>query len=147
MWKKNKSLQSVVERNTAAVSILPMGKPLLTVSRLYEFPTRTIETLPDEEERKKVQNVLSDEKHIEALIHTTALSHPPMITDRIKRFVLGKNHMSVSSVIVTMDTPNMCVICLEAFNIDEEVRELPCHHEYHCICIGEFFLFSFADLN
>jgi hypothetical protein len=25
----------------------------------------------------------------------------------------------------------MCVICLEAFKIGDEIRELPCHHEFH----------------
>jgi hypothetical protein len=62
MWKKNQRLQSVVERHRpsdSAANPLPMGKALLAIARLYEFPTRVIDTLPDEEERKKVETVLS----------------------------------------------------------------------------------------
>lgn len=35
----------------------------------------------------------------------------------------------------TVDTGGRCNVCLEDFNIDEQVRELPCHHLYHSDCI------------
>ncbi|KAF1799152.1 hypothetical protein V8B55DRAFT_1519092 [Mucor lusitanicus] len=146
MWKKNQRLHSVVERQRAPNNTegLPMGKALLTVARLYEFPTRTIDSLPDEEERKKVETVLSDEKQREALMSTTAVSSAAMATTakNERSFFGGKRKKllrkpSLASVIIKIDAPvnNMCVVCLEAFKIGDEVRELPCHHEYHCICI------------
>lgn len=153
MWKKGKKLQQAVERNRhspapANNALLPMGKPLLSVARLYEFPTRTIDTLPDEEERKKVENVLSDEKQVEALINTTALLSPgdhrnnTTRSDKLKKMFLKKKSLPSStspSTMIKMTTHvnNMCVVCLEAFKIGDEVRELPCRHEYHCICIGK----------
>lgn len=148
MWKKNQRLHSVVERQRAHNNTegLPMGKALLTVARLYEFPTRTIDSLPDEEERKKVETVLSDEKQREALMSTTAVSSAAMATTakNERSFFGGKRKKllrkpSLASVIIKIDAPvnNMCVVCLEAFKIGDEVRELPCHHEYHCICIGK----------
>lgn len=146
MWKKGKALQETVERNRQPVpgGILPMGKPLLTVARLYEFPTRTIDTLPDEEERKKVENVLADEKQIEALINTTALSQQQ--NSRFKN-IFRKKRPSSPSTVIKMTTPvnNMCVVCLEAFKIGDEVRELPCHHEYHCVCIGMYLNYVYAS--
>lgn len=148
MWKKNQRLHSVVERQRAPNNseALPMGKALLTVARLYEFPTRTIDSLPDEEERKKVETVLSDEKQREALMNTTAVSSAAMATAKKERSFFGGKRKkllsrkpSLASVIIKIDAPvnNMCVVCLEAFKIGDQVRELPCHHEYHCICIGK----------
>lgn len=136
MWKKSKRLHHVVERNSAAVSISPMGKPLLSVARLEEFPTRTID---DDQECTKV---LNDEKQIEAL--TTALSHPPTSFKRIQNFILGKKQ---NAMIIKMETSNMCVICLEPFKLGEQVRELPCNHEYHCTCIGKCFLLLYYTLD
>ncbi|KAL7318585.1 hypothetical protein PS15m_001808 [Mucor circinelloides] len=142
LWKKNQRLHSVVERHRAPnTDALPMGKALLTVARLYEFPTRTIDSLPDEEERKKVETVLSDEKQREALMNTTAAPSAAMATTKNKKSFFGRKKLlrkpSLASVIIKIDAPvnNMCVVCLEAFKIGDEVRELPCHHEYHCICI------------
>lgn len=144
LWKKNQRLHSVVERHRAPnTDALPMGKALLTVARLYEFPTRTIDSLPDEEERKKVETVLSDEKQREALMNTTAAPSTAMTTTKNKKSFFGRKKLlkkpSLASVIIKIDAPvnNMCVVCLEAFKIGDEVRELPCHHEYHCICIGK----------
>lgn len=141
LWKRNKRLQSIVERSrttAAAVAALPMGKALLSIARLYQFPTRTIDTTLDEEERKKVETVLSDEKQREALIKSTALK--PIVEPPKNKFKFGKKSKrpaSVASVAIKIDTPvnNMCVICLEAFKMGDEVRELPCHHEYHTMCI------------
>lgn len=121
-----------------AVASLPMGKALLSIARLYQFPTRTIDTTLDEEERKKVETVLSDEKQREALIKSTALK--TTVEPQKNKFKFGKKSKrpdSVASVAIKIDTPvnNMCVICLEAFKIGDEVRELPCHHEYHTMCI------------
>ncbi|GAN00788.1 hypothetical protein MAM1_0002c00212 [Mucor ambiguus] len=155
MWKKNQRLHSVVERQRAPNNTegLPMGKALLTVARLYEFPTRTIDSLPDEEERKKVETVLSDEKQREALMNTTAVSSAAMATTKKeKSFFGGKRKKllrkpSLASVIIKIDAPvnNMCVVCLEAFKIGDEVRELPCHHEYHCICIDPWLTSKSAE--
>jgi hypothetical protein len=144
MWKKGRSLLGVVERHRAPgqqVEDLPMGKALLTVARLCEFPTRTVDSLLDEEERIEMETVLSDEKQLEALINTTSLRNKNS-NQNSKSFFRRKKlrkETSIASVAIKIDVPvnSMCVVCLEAFKIGDRVRELPCHHEYHCICIGK----------
>lgn len=102
--------------------------------------------MPDEEERKKVETVLSDEKQREALIKTTTLSSNnnkngnQSLKQNKASSIFMKNKLKTSSATTTPSTStavktdapvsNMCVICLEAFKIGE-VRELPCHHEFH----------------
>jgi hypothetical protein len=51
---------------------------------------------------------------------------------------------------VTSDT---CAVCLDEFEEGEEIRSLPCRHEFHCECIGKnvdarflFVFFYFATL-
>jgi len=34
-----------------------------------------------------------------------------------------------------VETGGRCNVCLDDFTIDEQVRELPCHHLYHSDCI------------
>lgn len=33
-------------------------------------------------------------------------------------------------------TNDMCAVCLDEFQEGEEIRTLPCYHEFHCECIG-----------
>lgn len=140
MWKRNQRLQEMVERHrttaaaaAAAAAVLPMGKTLLTMTRLYQFPTRIVDKVLDEEERRKIETVLLDGKKREALKKSTELNskEPKRKSVFSKTKLLGKQ----SSNIVDAPVNNMCVICLEAFKMGDEIRELPCYHEYHITCI------------
>lgn len=45
------------------------------------------------------------------------------------------------------NTEEACVICLDEFALGEQVRKLPCGHEYHCECIGKLLLILFLFLS
>ncbi|KAI8047579.1 uncharacterized protein B0P05DRAFT_565678 [Gilbertella persicaria] len=114
MWKKGQQLQQSVERHPIQPNLrdlLPMGKPLIDLSRLHTFPTRTVDCLPTTQDDRKQD--------------TLALG--------TWRKTLFKKHSIVH--IHHASQNNVCVVCLEAFKIGDQLRELPCHHEYHCVCI------------
>lgn len=43
------------------------------------------------------------------------------------------NHLTHESI------EDACVICLDEFALGEQIRKLPCGHEYHCECIGKVY--------
>ncbi|KAI8054168.1 uncharacterized protein B0P05DRAFT_479495 [Gilbertella persicaria] len=56
----------------------------------------------------------------------------------------------VSATLPVATTPNtpddVCVICLDEFVLGEQVRKLPCDHEYHCECIGKDKLLTLSSV-
>ncbi|KAG0295159.1 hypothetical protein BGZ96_012447 [Linnemannia gamsii] len=73
-------------------------------------------------------------------VEMRTLTHPGSISDRSIRSVkalegaeaLDSNTGGLPQREFTND---MCAICIDEFSSGEEVRTLPCHHEFHCECI------------
>ncbi|KAF9123688.1 hypothetical protein BGW39_008777 [Mortierella sp. 14UC] len=77
--------------------------------------------------------------HVESVEMRTH-SRPGSISGRSIRSVraLGAAEtLDASTDVVPQErfTNDMCAICLDEFSDGEEVRTLPCHHEFHCECI------------
>ncbi|KAF9104213.1 E3 ubiquitin-protein ligase rnf13 [Mortierella sp. GBA35] len=75
-------------------------------------------------------------------------SRPGSISGRSIRSISGRSIRSVKALEAAENlaadtggvlkegfTNDMCAICLDEFSDGEEVRTLPCHHEFHCECI------------
>lgn len=121
LMKRNRRLHQSVERNRGQGNSRLQAKSLISYARLYQFPTRTIDTLPSEKEQKVIESVINEQqqKQQKSLFGISLFKKKILTT-------------------LTMEHPvnHMCVVCLEAFKIGDQVRKLPCNHEYHCLCIG-----------
>jgi hypothetical protein len=90
-----------------------------------------------------------------SLFPTRIIGDEPNMLSRVESTRSSKaieNAQVLSTIPVA--TPNEledgCVICLDEFALGEQVRKLPCGHEYHCECIGKvsfFFIQKIAIIN
>ncbi|KAI7867659.1 hypothetical protein BDF14DRAFT_1742880 [Spinellus fusiger] len=48
---------------------------------------------------------------------------------------LAEEKSEVDTILSIPETREACVICLDEFSKGDTIRQLPCHHEYHCECI------------
>ncbi|KAI8362802.1 hypothetical protein BD560DRAFT_437086 [Blakeslea trispora] len=121
MKRKGRRLQAIVERrhlrsnNTSS----PMGKELVSSIRLESFPTRIIQHVS---------------QHLDSNMSSEKRSQVAPAPSSDWKQLLSKR----GSFAIQMDSKSdieTCVICLEAFKVGNQVRKLPCRHEYHCICI------------
>lgn len=80
-----------------------------------------------------------------------------LIPTPIEMLPMGKHILEESKLdglfpttIVTSDRyaslkePPVCVVCLEAIDVDAKIRILPCKHEFHCQCIGSYPIAAFS---
>ena len=124
LLRKNKRLRERVEQGLVPPppEMLPMGKQLLDESQLNNLPTRTIgghHVLPNghaiRRRASKVSLILSKK-------NTTVAAQQ-----------VNNNKKQEDN-----EDEEMCAICLEKLEHGDIVRQLPCHHEFHCECIGTY---------
>ena len=120
LLRKNRRLRERVEQGLVPPppEMLPMGKQLLDESQLSNLPTRTIggnSAIPDghaiRRRASRVSTILSKK--------STTVAAAQQINNKKPE-----------------DGEEMCAICLEKVEHGDMVRQLPCHHEFHCECIG-----------
>ncbi|KAI8096938.1 uncharacterized protein BX664DRAFT_325227 [Halteromyces radiatus] len=121
LWRKNRRLQRMIQNGLLPPTpdMLPMGKQLLSETKLDQFPKRTIQKQDCDDTTDRSNNKKK----------------------RLSVFISRSNDQQPSSAAIPEEIDvdeNACVICLEPLDIGQDVRQLPCHHEYHCHCIGMY---------
>ncbi|KAI7860213.1 hypothetical protein BDC45DRAFT_96769 [Circinella umbellata] len=131
LLRKNKRLRERVEQGLVPPppEMLPMGKQLLDESQLNNLPTRTIgghHVLPNghaiRRRASKVSLILSKK-------NTTVAAQQ-----------VNNNKKQEDN-----EDEEMCAICLEKLEHGDIVRQLPCHHEFHCECIDPWLTSKAAE--
>lgn len=110
--------------NTHIVPQQPTRK-LIDSNSLSFFPTRII----GDELNLTLQRVESNvsTRSVKAIENIELLQQQP--SSPVPQPPLTTNNDSMDDA---------CVICLDEFALGEQIRKLPCGHEYHCECIGKY---------
>ncbi|ORZ05991.1 hypothetical protein BCR42DRAFT_427435 [Absidia repens] len=124
LWRKNRILQQMIEEGQLppTLDMLPMGKTILDAAKIDLFPTRTISE-KDVHDRENGKTENKNKRHSTVTVSSVNTTGQ-----------LSSKGVTLSRKSADIDD-NTCVICLDALDVGQKVRQLPCEHEYHCHCI------------
>ncbi|KAI8976059.1 hypothetical protein BDB01DRAFT_804349 [Pilobolus umbonatus] len=146
LWRIRRRERTITDPTTSAIPVnIPRPiKKTIHSSQLIYFTTRVIgnesnlcltriESTQSERSLKAVQNaeLLSNDG---TLLRIPSLFYHFELDDNAEcKGSLSKTESQCIKGIIREDL--MCVICLDDFAMGEQIRRLPCGHEYHCECI------------
>lgn len=126
LWRIRRRQRALFESGILeTANIQQVQKRTIDPASLSLFPTRIIGDEPNFELSR-----------VESNRSTKALENAELLSSSIA--------ISITTPTATAATTNTndefddaCVICLDEFALGDQVRKLPCGHEYHCECIGK----------
>ncbi|KAI8979133.1 hypothetical protein BDF20DRAFT_481539 [Mycotypha africana] len=114
-------------------------KKLIDPKQLHLFSSRTIASEQQYLPVKTIDTTFSSSLNQLEKIDTQLSPRRSVALNEASDNTINKETAQVLAEKETDDAAlvtTACVICLDEFVIGDEVRQLPCHHEYHCECIG-----------
>ncbi|KAL0092706.1 hypothetical protein J3Q64DRAFT_1633688, partial [Phycomyces blakesleeanus] len=119
LWRLRRRQRALFEAGLLTIQPnQPAEKHLIDPSQLNLFPVRTIGPTGTTSGRRQSGESSRAARSIRSMYST-------------------KSTRDVKNKEAAGDPENGCVICLDEFEPGDNVRVLPCHHEYHCECIGK----------
>lgn len=113
LWRVRRRQRALFESGLLDINNTNMAqqstKKIIDPASLFLFPTRIIGDEPN-----LTLSRIESNQSMKALENTEQL--------------VNNTHESIEDA---------CVICLDEFALGEQIRKLPCGHEYHCECIGK----------
>lgn len=123
LWRIRRRQRALFESGILeSANIQQVQKRTIDPASLSLFPTRIIGDEPNLELSR-----------VESTRSTKALENAELLSSSLV--------IPIATPTTTAATNNefddACVICLDEFALGDQVRKLPCGHEYHCECIGK----------
>lgn len=116
LWRIRRRQRSLFEEGLLDTTSTP--KKVIDPTSLALFPTRIIGDEPIQRVESRASKAI----------------------ENVETLIASPSNASTSQQ-VQENLEDSCVICLDEFGLGDQVRKLPCGHEYHCECIGTVWFF------
>ncbi|KAI8645009.1 hypothetical protein BD408DRAFT_339629 [Parasitella parasitica] len=125
LWRIRRRQRALFESGLLETgNIQQAQKRTIDPASLSVFPTRIIGDEPNLELSR-----------VESTRSTKALENAELLLSSI--VVSNASNDTAASAATSGEFDDACVICLDEFALGDQLRKLPCGHEYHCECIGK----------
>lgn len=129
LWRIRRRQRTLFESGLLeTANVQQAQKRTIDPASLSSFPTRIIGDEPNLE-LSRVESIRS----IKALENAELLSSSIIVPIAAN----ANNNTATTNAATNDEFDDSCVICLDEFALGDQVRKLPCGHEYHCECIGK----------
>lgn len=136
LWRIRRRQRALFESGLLeTANIQQVQKRTIDPASLSLFPTRIIGDEPNLE-LSRVESTRSTK----ALENAELLSSSiviPIATPTTTANATSGSRTTIAAAAQNDEFDDACVICLDEFALGDQVRKLPCGHEYHCECIGK----------
>lgn len=126
LWRIRRRQRALFESGILeTTNIQQVQKRTIDPASLSLFPTRIIGDEPNLELSR-----------VESTRSTKALENAELLSSSII-IPITTPTTTAATTTTNNEFDDTCVICLDEFALGDQVRKLPCGHEYHCECIGK----------
>lgn len=125
LWRIRRRQRALFESGILeSANIQQVQKRTIDPASLSLFPTRIIGDEPNLELSR-----------VESTRSTKALENAELLSSSLV-IPIATPTTTAATTATNNEFDDACVICLDEFALGDQVRKLPCGHEYHCECIG-----------
>ncbi|CAO3656364.1 unnamed protein product [Mucor fragilis] len=144
LWRIRRRQRALFESGLLeTANIQQVQKRTIDPASLSLFPTRIIGDEPNLE-LSRVESTRSTK----ALENAELLSSSiviPIATPTTTANATSGSRTTIAAAAQNDEFDDACVICLDEFALGDQVRKLPCGHEYHCECIDPWLTIKSAS--
>ncbi|KAL9551082.1 hypothetical protein MBANPS3_004436 [Mucor bainieri] len=145
LWRIRRRQRALFESGLLeTANIQQVQKRTIDPASLSFFPTRIIGDEPNLE-LSRVESTRSTKALENAELLSSSIVIPIATPTTTGANATGSSTVSAAAAARNDEFDDACVICLDEFALGDQVRKLPCGHEYHCECIDPWLTIKSAS--